>query len=119
MMKRLAKVGFTQSYTYFTWRNTKAELTEYLTELTQEQCREYMRPNFFVNTPDINPVFLQHSGRPGFRIAAGAGGDARRQLRGLQRVRDLRGRRGARQGGVPQLGEIRDPRLGLRPARAH
>ena len=67
VMKRLAKVGFNQSYSYFTWRNTKAELTEYLTELTTEECRHYMRPNFFVNTPDINPVFLQTSGRPGFR----------------------------------------------------
>ena len=68
MMKRLAKVGFTQSYTYFTWRNTKQELTEYLTELTRTQARHYYRPNFFVNTPDINPHFLQESGRPGFRI---------------------------------------------------
>ncbi len=67
VMKRLAKVGYNQSYSYFTWRNTKAELTEYLTELTTEDCRHTMRPNFFVNTPDINPVFLQHSGRPGFR----------------------------------------------------
>lgn len=68
VMKRLAKVGFNQSYTYFTWRNEKQELIEYLTELTQEQCRHYMRPNFFANTPDINPFFLQGSGRPGFRI---------------------------------------------------
>ena len=68
MMKRLAKVGFTQSYSYFTWRNTKQELTEYLTELTQSACRHYMRPNFFVNTPDINPYYLQTSGRPGFQI---------------------------------------------------
>jgi starch synthase (maltosyl-transferring) len=67
MMKQLAKVGFTQSYSYFTWRNTKAELTEYLTELTQDEPKEYMRPNFFTNTPDINPVFLQTSGRGGFQ----------------------------------------------------
>ncbi|KAA9007841.1 alpha-1,4-glucan--maltose-1-phosphate maltosyltransferase [Histidinibacterium aquaticum] len=67
VMKRLAKVGFNQSYTYYTWRNTGPELQEYLTELTTEECRHYMRPNFFVNTPDINPVFLQYSGRPGFR----------------------------------------------------
>ncbi|MCV0397259.1 MAG: DUF3416 domain-containing protein [Rhizobiaceae bacterium] len=67
VMKRLAKVGFTQSYSYFTWRNTKQELIEYLTELTQEECRHYMRPNFFANTPDINPLYLQQSGRPGFR----------------------------------------------------
>lgn len=68
VMKRLAKVGFNQAYSYFTWRNEKQELIEYLTELTQEQCRHYMRPNFFPNTPDINPYFLQGSGRPGFRI---------------------------------------------------
>lgn len=68
VMKRLAKVGFNQSYTYFTWRNEKQELIEYLTELTQQKCRHYMRPNFFPNTPDINPYFLQGSGRPGFRI---------------------------------------------------
>ena len=66
-MKRLAKLGYTQSYGYFTWRTSKWELTEYLTELTREECRHYMRQNFFVNTPDINPVFLQTSGRPGFR----------------------------------------------------
>jgi len=68
MMKRLAKVGFNQSYSYFTWRNTKPELTDYLTELTQSECRHYMRPNFFVNTPDINPSYLQTSGRPGFQV---------------------------------------------------
>jgi starch synthase (maltosyl-transferring) len=67
VMKRLAKLGFTQSYTYFTWRNTKAELIEYLTELTRTEAREYYRPNFFANTPDINPVFLQVSGRAGFQ----------------------------------------------------
>ena len=68
VMKRLAKLGFTQSYSYFTWRNRKEELQDYLTELTQEECRHYMRPNFFANTPDINPPYLQTSGRPGFRI---------------------------------------------------
>ena len=67
LMKRLAKVGFNQSYTYYTWRSTKAELTEYLEELTTSEARHVMRPNFFVNTPDINPYFLQYSGRPGFR----------------------------------------------------
>jgi len=70
LMYRLAKIGFSQSYTYFTWRNTKAELTEYLTELTTAAPREFFRPHFFVNTPDINPVFLQNSGRPGFLIRA-------------------------------------------------
>jgi starch synthase (maltosyl-transferring) len=68
MLKMLAKVGFTQSYTYFTWRNFKGELTEYLTELTQSECREYLRPNLFTNTPDILPPFLQTGGRPAFQI---------------------------------------------------
>ena len=68
MMRALAKAGFSQSYTYFTWRNTKAELIEYLTELTQGPAKEYFRPNFFTNTPDILPVFLQDGGGPAFRI---------------------------------------------------
>jgi starch synthase (maltosyl-transferring) len=70
VMRRLAKLGFTQSYSYFTWRNTKQELTEYLTELTREEAKEHMRPNFFVNTPDINPPFLQTGGRPAHLIRA-------------------------------------------------
>ncbi|MBB4286579.1 maltotransferase domain-containing protein [Roseospira goensis] len=70
MMKMLAKVGFTQSYSYFTWRNRKQELVEYLTELTQTECVEYMQPNFFTNTPDILPEFLQRGGRPAFMIRA-------------------------------------------------
>jgi starch synthase (maltosyl-transferring) len=61
VMQQLAKRGYTQSYTYFTWRNSKHELTEYLTELTQTDQREYMRPNFWPNTPDINPYHLQGS----------------------------------------------------------
>jgi starch synthase (maltosyl-transferring) len=70
MMARLGKVGYSQSYTYFTWRNTKAELATYLTELNESPWRECFRPNFFVNTPDINPGFLHESGRPGFLIRA-------------------------------------------------
>ena len=69
VMQRLAMLGFTQSYTYFTWRHTKRELQDYLTGLSTVTA-DYMRPNFFVNTPDINPVFLQTSGRPGFLIRA-------------------------------------------------
>ncbi|HVW22084.1 MAG TPA: alpha-1,4-glucan--maltose-1-phosphate maltosyltransferase [Opitutaceae bacterium] len=68
MMRLLAKEGFSQSYTYFTWRNTKAELTDYLTELTRGESVEYLRPNFFTNTPDILPFFLQGGGRAAFRI---------------------------------------------------
>jgi starch synthase (maltosyl-transferring) len=70
MMYRLGKVGFTQSYTYFTWRNTKQELTEYFVELTTTDVKEFFRPHLFVNTPDINPFYLQTSGRPGFLVRA-------------------------------------------------
>jgi len=66
VMHRLAKLGFTQSYTYFTWRNTKRELTEYFTDLTQGPGRDYFRPNCWPNTPDILPEFLQFGGRPAF-----------------------------------------------------
>ena len=66
VMNALAKAGFTQSYTYFTWRNTRRELTEYLTELTQTELKEYFRPNFFTNTPDILPEYLQFGGRGAF-----------------------------------------------------
>ena len=66
VMHRLAKMGFTQSYTYFTWRNTKYELTDYLTELTRHCSREYFRPNLWPNTPDILHEYLQLGGRPAF-----------------------------------------------------
>jgi len=66
VMYRLAKAGFTQSYTYFAWRNTKAELTQYLTELTQTEVREFFRPNPWPNTPDILTEYLQLGGRPAF-----------------------------------------------------
>ncbi|MFK5736770.1 alpha-1,4-glucan--maltose-1-phosphate maltosyltransferase [Pseudomonas urmiensis] len=70
MMARLGKVGYAQSYTYFTWRTTKLELREYFEELNQPPWSQCYRPNFFVNTPDINPFFLQTSGRAGFLIRA-------------------------------------------------
>lgn len=66
IMYRLAKLGFTQSYTYFAWRNTKAELTEYFTELTQTNVREFFRPSLWTNTPDILTEYLQLGGRPTF-----------------------------------------------------
>jgi starch synthase (maltosyl-transferring) len=66
VMYRLAKLGFTQSYTYFTWRNTKADLTEYLEELTQTDVAEFFRPNFWPNTPDILHEELQKGGRAAF-----------------------------------------------------
>jgi len=68
MMKALARVGFNQSYTYFTWRNSKQELMEYFTELTQTEMSEYFRPNLWPNTPDILPFLLQEGGRPAFMI---------------------------------------------------
>jgi starch synthase (maltosyl-transferring) len=70
VMYRLAKVGFSQSYTYFTWRNTKSELISYLMELTNEPQRDFFRPHFFVNTPDINPDFLQNAPRSAYLIRA-------------------------------------------------
>ena len=66
IMRHLAKVGFSQSYTYFTWKNSSWELTEYITELAYSGEQEYFRPNFFVNTPDILHAYLQHGGRPAF-----------------------------------------------------
>jgi starch synthase (maltosyl-transferring) len=68
VMQALARIGFTQSYTYFTWRNFKDELTAYLTELTEAPGVEYFRGNLFVNTPDILPTILQQGGPPAFRM---------------------------------------------------
>ncbi|MBL1113459.1 alpha-1,4-glucan--maltose-1-phosphate maltosyltransferase [Streptomyces sp. 110] len=69
MLNALGAVGFHQSYTYFTWRNTKQELTDYLTELSGDAAA-WMRPNFFVNTPDILHAYLQEGGRPAFEVRA-------------------------------------------------
>ncbi len=68
-LRGLAKAGFQQSYTYFTWRNTKPELEEFLTSLAHETA-DYLRPNLFVNTPDILTEYLQYGGRPAYRIRA-------------------------------------------------
>jgi len=70
VMYSLAKVGFDQSYTYFTWRNTKDEITRYFTDLTATGVREFFRPNLFANTPDILPEYLQFGGRPAFLARA-------------------------------------------------
>jgi starch synthase (maltosyl-transferring) len=74
LMYRLAKLGFSQSYTYFAWRNTKPEITEYFTDLTRTEVREYFRPNLWPNTPDILTEFLQFGGRAAFvaRLALAA-----------------------------------------------
>ncbi len=66
VMRQLAKLGFSQSYTYFTWKNSRYELTEYVSELAYSGEQEYFRPNFFANTPDILHAYLQHGGRPAF-----------------------------------------------------
>jgi starch synthase (maltosyl-transferring) len=68
VMRYLAKAGFSQSYTYFTWRNRKREIEEYFTELTQKNVREYLRPNLFANTPDILHEYLQKGGRAAFEV---------------------------------------------------
>jgi starch synthase (maltosyl-transferring) len=68
VMRHLAKAGFNQSYTYFTWRNSAAELRDYLTELTRTELQDFMRPNFFANTPDILHEYLQTGGRPAFEV---------------------------------------------------
>ncbi len=68
VMYRLAKGGFTQSYTYFSWRNTKYEITQYFTELSKPPVSDFFRPNLWPNTPDILPEFLQFSGRAGFAL---------------------------------------------------
>jgi len=70
IMYRLAKLGFTQSYTYFTWRNSKQELTEYFTELSQPALADVFRPNLFTNTPDILHAYLQNGDRPAFIVRA-------------------------------------------------
>jgi starch synthase (maltosyl-transferring) len=66
LMHYLAKLGFSQSYTYFAWRNSRRELTEYFTELAHGPGRDYFRPNVWPNTPDILTEYLQHGGRPAF-----------------------------------------------------
>ena len=115
MMALLAKAGFSQSYTYFTWRNTKAELTEYMTELTRSELPQYFRPNFFANTPDILHAYLVAGGRPGVRGAPRAGRDALAGLRPLLGLRALRERaaqpRPARSTSTPRSTSSRSARL--------
>ena len=114
IMHKLAKLGFTQSYTYFTWRNTKEELVEYFTELTPHESREYFRPNVWPNTPDILHETLQHGGRPAFivRVVLAATLAANYGIYGP--AYELHGARAARAGqrGVPELREVRDQELG-------
>ena len=117
VMYRLAKLGFSQSYTYFTWRNTKQELTDYFTELAA--ARDWFRPNLWPNTPDILHEYLQTGGRPAFmaRAALAATLGASYGIYGpafeLLEHDAARGR----QRGVPRLGEVRGQALGLARAK--
>ena len=120
MMYRLAKVGFSQSYTYFTWRDSKHELAEYITELTTEAPREFYRPHFFVNTPDINPFFLQSGGRAAHRIRAVLAATLS-GLWGVYSGFELCDARplGAGQGGISRQREVRDPPARMASAGRH
>ena len=113
MMHMLGKVGFQQSYTYFTWRNEKWEIEEYMKELTTEMDSFY-RPNFFVNTPDILPMFLQWGGKTAFTIRAVLAATLSPTW-GVYAGFELFENAGARPGpgGVPGLGEVPVPAAGL------
>ena len=118
MMQVLAKVGFSQSYTYFTWRESAAELREYLTELTQSEMREYFRGNLFTNTPDINPHHTDH-GRPAFVIRSVLAATLSSSY-GIYSGWELcEAARARRSGGVPRQREVRDPRSRLGSAGKH
>ena len=104
-MHQLARIGFTQSYTYFTWRTERGELEDYGRELAANA--HYMRPNFFVNTPDILHESLQFGGPPMFKIRAVLAVDDEPHLGRLLRLRAVRARgRQARQRGVPRQREV-------------
>ena len=109
MMTTLAKVGFSQSYTYFTWKNTKAELIEYMTRARSTGLPQFFRPNFFANTPDILHEYLQRGGRPAFEarlvLAATLVAELRDLLRATSTFENVPVRDGQR--GVPRLGEVR------------
>ena len=113
MMHMLGKVGFQQSYTYFTWRNEKWEIEQYMNELTKE-TDSFFRPNFWVNTPDILPSFLQWGGADGLHHPGRARRDAVPVVGHVRRLRAVR-ERGAlpRSRGVPGLGEVPVPPAGL------
>ncbi len=106
MMHTLAKVGFHQSYTYFAWRNTKEELTEYLTELSGESA-DYMRPSFWPTTHDILTPYMQYGGAAGVPAARGARRHDGADVRHLQRLRAGRERRPARGRGADRQREVR------------
>ena len=119
VMKALAKLGFSQSYTYFTWRTTKAELQEYLSELTGYPERDYFRPNFFVNTPDITAGAAADRRGLDVQVARRARRHAVVELRHLQRLRADRARADPRPRGISQFREIRDQDARLEQAGQH
>ena len=114
VMYQLAKLGFTQSYTYFAWKNSSFELTEYFDEMMDADVFEYFRPNLWPNTPDILNEYLQRSGRAGFMTRLILAGTLERELRNLRAgVRIVRRAAGARrQRGVSRFGKVSNPRLG-------
>ena len=117
MMTTLAKVGFSQSYTYFTWKNTRAELVELMGQILE--WNEYYRPNFFANTPDILHEYLQVGGRPAFEarlVLAATLSPAYGIYSGYRELREHPGARGL--GGVPRLGEVRGEAANARRAAA-
>ena len=107
VMRELAKIGFTQSYTYFTWKNYRWELAEYVNELAHGPEREYFRPNFFLNTPDILTDYLAEGGPPAFPIRLILGATLEPELRRLLGLRALRARPAPGQRGVPRQREVR------------
>ena len=119
VMYDLAKLGFSQSYTYFTWRNTKEQLTRYFSELTQADVRDYFRPNLWTNTPDILAEYLQYGGRAAFLARLVLAANAQRQLRDLRAGLRVDGEPGPRSGErrIPGFREIPDPAVGHRAAR--
>ena len=118
MMQTLGKIGFSQSYTYYTWKNTKWELLEFMRDNILAWA-PYYRPNFFANTPDILHEYLQHGGARRLRGATRARRDAVSDLRHLLRLRALRERAAARgQRGVPRLREVRGEGAHARRAAA-
>jgi len=117
LMHRLAKLGFTQSYTYFTWRNSKRELTEYFTELAQGSGTQYFRPNVWPNTPDILQETLQSGLRPVFaaRLILAATLAANYGIYGPLSS-SWKAPRGSRQRGIPELRKVSGSPLASRPA---
>ena len=107
MLHSLAGAGFQQSYSYFTWRNTKRELEEFFTEISAPETADYLHPNLFVNTPDILTEYLQFGGRPAYKLRAALAATGVAALGRLRGLRAVRGRRAARQRREHRQREVR------------